>query len=73
MDVLYVKNIANHLAQQIDNSQPSQEHFDFLLEVLQTIGEGGEKKQVYSLLEQRIHLLDSKLSQALQIWSSSPF
>ena len=66
----WLRNVANNLATYLSNAQPSQEHFDFLLEILRSIADGATQEQVYDLFRQNLDKIDLKLAQALQIWAN---
>ena len=62
------------------NPQPSQDHFDFLLEIQRTIDMwdrdddddmSDREEQLHTLLEQNLHLVDANLAQALQTWADT--
>ncbi len=62
----WLRNLGQYLAQYLEDYRPTQAHYDFLLEILQTINDGGEKEQVYLLLQENIDKLDLKLAYALE-------
>ncbi len=67
----WLRNLGQYLAQYLEDYRPTQAHYDFLLEILQTINDGGEKEQVYPLLQQNIDQLDLKLAYALENWADN--
>ena len=67
----WLQNLGQILTRYLEEAEPTQAHYEFLFEILQTIERGSEREQVYSLLRKNLDKLDLKLANALQNWANN--
>ena len=69
----WLRNIARYFNRDIESSQLTQEHFDFLSEALRIIVSGAKKEQIYLFFQQNLDKIDLQLAQVLKIWADKTF